>query len=81
MLSGRAVAHGRARGQHPWEPPPHTTTPATSPPGTAPPDADRTAQLGKLLAALNIIFDPIAQDTCDHRQAENRYTPAANSRT
>ncbi len=27
--AGRAIAHGRARGQHPWEPPP----PATSPPG------------------------------------------------
>ena len=28
--AGRAIAHGRARGQHPWEPPP----PATPPPRT-----------------------------------------------
>ena len=30
--AGRAIAHGRARGQHPWEPPP----PATSPPEHTP---------------------------------------------
>jgi Domain of unknown function (DUF222) len=103
--AGRAIAHGRARGQHPWEPPPQATTPpgtspsGTSPPGTAPPgtsppgtqpppppppnpqdgpspNADQAARLRHLIQALGIIFDPIAQDTCDHRQAENRYTPS-----
>jgi Domain of unknown function (DUF222) len=68
---GRAIAHGRARGQHPWEPPS-----PEPPPGTAPPDADRAARLRHLIQTLNIIFDPIAQDTCDHRGAENRYTPS-----
>ena len=70
--AGRAIAHGRARGQHPWEPPP----PATAPPGTSPPDADQAARLRHLIQALKIIFDPIAQDACDHRSAENHYTPS-----
>ena len=70
--AGRGIAHGRARGQHPWEP----ASSATSPPGTSPPDADQAARLRHLIQALKIIFDPIAQDTCDHRSAENRYTPS-----
>jgi Domain of unknown function (DUF222) len=74
--NGHAIAHGRARGQHPWEPPPPATTHATAPPGTPPPDPDQAAQLVKLTRALKIIFDPIAQETCDHRGAENRYTPS-----
>jgi Domain of unknown function (DUF222) len=100
--AGRAIAHGRARGQHPWEPPPQATTlpatpprtspprtspPATSPPGTQSPpppntqggpspNADQAARLRHLIQALGIIFDPIAQGTCDHRQAERRYTPS-----
>jgi hypothetical protein len=94
---GRAIAHGRARGQHPWEPPPHPNPPpATAPPGTAPPgtqpppppdpqdgqspNAGQTARLRHLIQALNIIFDPIAQDACDHRGAENRYTPSRKLR-
>ena len=93
-LQGRAIAHGRARGQHPWEPPPPNCTPGAAPPGTsrpgtppppAPPpnphdgpapDADQAARLRHLIQALKIIFDPIAQDTCDHRSAESRYTPS-----
>jgi Domain of unknown function (DUF222) len=85
---GRAIAHGRARGRHPWEPPPQTTTHATAPPGALPPDthdgpapdADQAARLRHLIQALKIIFDPIAQDTCDHRGAENRYTPSRKLR-
>jgi Domain of unknown function (DUF222) len=90
---GRAIAHGRARGQHPWEPPPQATTPpatprpAISPPGTQSPpppnpqdgpspNADQAARLRHLIQALGIIFDPIAHGTCDHRQAESRYTPS-----
>ncbi len=71
--AGRAIAHGRARGQHPWDTP---TPPATAPPGTSPPDADQAARLRHLIQALKIIFDPIAQDACDHRSAENHYTPS-----
>jgi len=80
--AGRAIAHGRARGQHPWEPPPAapappgTAPPGTSPPGTSPPDADQAARLRHLIQALKIIFDPIAQDACDHRSAENHYIPS-----
>jgi Domain of unknown function (DUF222) len=78
---GHAIAHGRARGQHPWEPPPHETPPAPPPEASPPtrgapmPTADQAAQLAKLNQALAVIFDPIAQDTCDHAGAENRYTP------
>jgi hypothetical protein len=90
-LQGRAIAHGRARGQHPWKPPPPNNAPATAPPRTPPPnphqgpapdarrpapDADQAARLRHLIQALKIIFDPIAQDTCDHRSAENGYTPS-----
>ena len=90
--AGRAIAHGRARGQHPWHPPSSGPPPATPPPGTAPPgappqthdgpapDADQAARLRHLIQALNIIFDPIAQDTCDHQSAENRYTPSRKLR-
>jgi hypothetical protein len=92
---GHAIAHGRARGQHPWNPPPDRTPPpatppgmppaGTSPPGGAPtprprdtptPNADQLAQLRDLVRALKVTFDPIAQETCDHRGAENRYTPS-----
>jgi Domain of unknown function (DUF222) len=98
--NGHAIAHGRARGQHPWNPSPHAIPPETSPPGTPPPatpptgtsppggtptprprdiptpTADQLAQLRDLIRALNITLEPIAKDTCDHRQAENRYTPS-----
>ena len=73
---GHAIAHGRARGQHPWTPPPPQPPPGTSPPPDPAPDADQAARLRHLTRALNIIFDPIAQDTCDHRHAEDRYTPS-----
>ena len=85
--AGRAIAHGRARGQHPWDPSPPDparnittpTSPGTAATGTAAPaplpnpqdepssNADQAARLRHLIQALNIIFDPIAQDTCDHR--------------
>jgi hypothetical protein len=69
---GQAIAHGRARGQHPWTPLPSESPP----PGTSPPNAAQAAQLAKLIRALKITFDPIAQDTCDHSHAEDRYTPS-----
>jgi len=59
---GRAVAHGCARGQHPWEPGA----------GPAPP----LDPLGKLLTDLNVAFRPIAAGTCDHAREEGRYHPS-----
>ena len=69
---GQAIAHGRARGRHPWEPPP----PHGEPRGTSPPDADQLARLQELIRALNITAEPIAQGGCDHRHAEDRYVPS-----
>ena len=85
---GQAIAHGRARGQHPWNPPlPHQGTPRhpgappdPAAPGTSPPTADQLARLQDLIRALNITCEPIAQGTCDHRHAENRYTPSRKLR-
>jgi hypothetical protein len=71
---GRAIAHGRARGQHPWQPPPPESPP--DPHNGPPPNADQAARLRHLIQTLNIIFDPIAHGTCDHGGAENRYTPS-----
>jgi hypothetical protein len=94
---GTAVAHGCARGQHPWIPPPNggrngpaasrdgpaatgsTTGDTTGPPGTtAPPgpDARQAAALAGLLRRLNVTVTPIAKGSCDHANAENRYTPS-----
>ena len=78
--SGRAIAHGRARGQHPWDPTPRETPPRQSAPGTSPPNADQLARLRDLTRALNITCQPIAQGSCDHRHAEDRYTPSRKLR-
>jgi hypothetical protein len=71
---GTAIAHGCSAGQHPWTPviPPGPETPA--PPGG--PDARQAARLAELLRALNITLEPIAKGMCDHRHAEDRYTPS-----
>jgi Domain of unknown function (DUF222) len=72
---GTAIAHGCARGQHPWIPPPASTHPP--PDWRHPePDAQQAAQLAQLMRRLNITFTPIAKGTCDHRQREDRYTPS-----
>jgi hypothetical protein len=62
---GTAVAHGCARGQHPWIPPPVTGTPRAGP------DTRQAAALAEFLRALNIIFTPIAKSSC-----EDRYIPS-----
>jgi hypothetical protein len=64
---GTAVAHGCARGQHPWTPPDRD--------GPAPDEYQR-AQLAGLLRALSVTLTPIAKGTCDHSQREHRYTPS-----
>jgi uncharacterized protein DUF222 len=72
---GTAVAHGCARGCHPWTPPPPATT-TRARDGTTGPDAVQQAQLAGLLRALNVTFTPIAAGSCDHRHREDRYTPS-----
>jgi hypothetical protein len=73
---GTAVAHGCARGPHRWAP----GHPGGSRDGPDPPDTTTTsgqaAALAGLLRELNITFTPIAKGTCDHRHAEDRYTPS-----
>ena len=68
---GTAVAHGCARGSHPWIPPPDSGQRNRDGP-----DARQAAALAGLLRDLNISFTPIARGTCDHRSAEDRYTPS-----
>jgi hypothetical protein len=45
-------------------------------PGSENPDAVQAAQLADLLRALNAIPRPIAKGTCEHRNAEDGYTPS-----
>jgi hypothetical protein len=63
---GTAIAHGCATGRHP---PPH----APKVPRAG--DAPNQAQLLDLLQRLNVTFEPLARDTCDHGNAEDRYAP------
>lgn len=64
---GTAAAHGCAPGRHPW-PPPGTV-------GTANP-ANRAARVAWLLDWLGAVPEPVARGSCDHRYAEERYTPS-----
>jgi len=74
---GTAAAHGCARGQHPWIPPPPPAPPDTSQPAArAGPDPGQAAALADLLRRLNVTFTPIAKGSCDHRNAEDRYRPS-----
>ena len=68
---GTAVAHGCARGSHPWIPPP-----ADGQRNRDGPDARQAAALATLLRDLNVTVTPIAKGSCDHANAENRYTPS-----
>jgi hypothetical protein len=71
---GEAVAHGCARGQHPWTPPARSRDgPASAPPE---PDEHQRAQLAGFLRQLHITLTPIARGTCDHAQREDRYIPS-----
>ena len=68
---GTAVAHGCARGPHPWIPP--SASAARNRDG---PDAQQAAALADFLRDLNVTFTPIAKGTCDHAGQEDRYTPS-----
>jgi hypothetical protein len=67
---GTAAAHGCARGSHPWIPPPSGERNRDGP------DARQAAALAGFLRKLNVTFTPIAKGSCDHANAENRYTPS-----
>jgi hypothetical protein len=74
---GTATAHACAPGQHPWSPPPPQTPPPPGPSGPGDsPNAAQLAQLHDLLRQLKLAPDPIARGQCDHRTAEDRYTPS-----
>ena len=68
---GTAAAHGCARGPHPWTPPPDSGQRNRDGP-----DTRQAAALATLLRDLNLTFTPIAKGSCDHTNAENRYTPS-----
>lgn len=71
---GTAIAHGRARGRHPWQ-----AVGATGPPGPAAPAmafSERAAQVADLLARLGVTFIPVARVECDHSGHEDRYVPS-----
>jgi hypothetical protein len=76
---GTAVAHGCSPGQHRWSPPmPPDPVPPDPAPPDAPdrPDARQAAQFADLLRSLNLTLEPIAKGTCDHKHAEDHYTPS-----
>ena len=68
---GTAAAHGRARGPHPWIPPPDGSRELRDGP-----DTRQAAALAEFLRDLNITFTPIAKGSCDHASREDRYTPS-----
>jgi hypothetical protein len=72
---GTAIAHACAKGQHPWKPPDPPGPRITRKPGDVP-TPRQPAQLADLLRRMNVTFEPIARDTCEHRHAEDRYVPS-----
>ncbi|HEY1699833.1 MAG TPA: DUF222 domain-containing protein [Trebonia sp.] len=76
--TGEAVAHGCATGQHPRA---GSGLVSTSPAGNSRGSAsDRAAQVAALVSELGVTFEPIAHGRCDHRHAEDRYTPSRKLR-
>ena len=73
---GTAVAHGCSPGRHPWSPAPPDA--AASPPQSLldGPHAKKAQQFFDFVRALHLTLEPIAKDTCDHRHAEEHYTPS-----
>jgi Domain of unknown function (DUF222) len=76
---GEAIAHACARGRHPWTPEgfPGPRDPGGARDGPAP---EQAARLRGMLGRLNLTFEPIARGTCDHRHAEDHYTPSRKLR-
>lgn len=72
-----AAAHGYARGQHPWDPPPDQADPAyASRARDGTPTVAQIEQLARLLGRLKPGLEPIAKGDCDHRHREDRYRPS-----
>ena len=71
-----AVAHGCSPGQHPWSPAPPDS--GKSPPQSLRdgPFATKAEQFFDFVRSLHLSLEPIAKGTCDHRHAEDRYTPS-----
>jgi hypothetical protein len=65
---GEAIAHGCARGRHPWDPGPQARD--------GPAAGEATDQLADLLRQLKVKLAPIAKGACDHRRREEKYTPS-----
>ncbi|HEX3512983.1 MAG TPA: DUF222 domain-containing protein [Trebonia sp.] len=77
---GTAIAHACATGRHPWKPPgpPHPPHPPHPRPARKPgdiPAPGQATQLADFLRRFSITFEPVATDTCDHGNAEDRYVP------
>ena len=72
---GTAVAHGCARGPHPWIPPP--TGGERNRDG---PDEQQAAALADFLRDLNITVTPIAKGSCDHAQRRGPLRPQPQAR-
>jgi hypothetical protein len=73
---GTAVAHGCSPGRHPWSPAPPD---AEAPPPQSlrdGPHARKAEQFFDFVRALNLTVEPIAKGACDHRHAEEHYTPS-----
>jgi hypothetical protein len=75
---GEAVAHGCARGRHPWTAPDSAATldSATATAGADGPSAQQRSSLYDLLRDLDVTLEPIARGTCDHRHDEQQYIPS-----
>jgi len=73
---GTAIAHGCSPGRHPWSPAP--PDPKESPPQSLRdgPYAGKAEQFFDFVRSLNLTVEPIAKGTCDHRHAEDHYTPS-----
>jgi hypothetical protein len=71
---GTAAAHGRARGTHPWIPPP-----ADSQRNRDGPDARQAAALADLLRRLNVTVTPIAKAAATTPTPKTATRPAASS--
>jgi hypothetical protein len=73
---GTAVAHGCSPGRHPWSPAP--PDPRESPPQSLRdgPYAGKAQQFFDFVRSLNLTVEPIAKGACDHRHAEDHYTPS-----
>jgi hypothetical protein len=73
---GTAIAHGCSPGQHPWSPPPPGPEPPPPQSLRDGPYAKKAEQFFDFMRSLYLTFEPIATGTCDHRHAEEHYTPS-----